>query len=32
VGLTIQQALGMPVGEWGDGAMKTSKTITEVIV
>jgi hypothetical protein len=32
VGLTIQQALGMPVGEWGDGAMKTSKTITEVMV
>jgi hypothetical protein len=32
VGLTIQQALGMPVSSWGDGAMKTSRPITEVIV
>ena len=31
VGLTIQQALGMPVQSWGLGAMKTSKTINEVI-
>jgi hypothetical protein len=31
VGLTIQQTLGMPVGTWGDGAMKTSKPIAEVI-
>jgi Protein of unknown function (DUF1552) len=31
VGLTIQQVLGMPVGSWGDGAMKTSKPISEVI-
>jgi uncharacterized protein DUF1552 len=31
VGLTIQQALGMPVSSWGDGAMKTSRPITEVI-
>jgi hypothetical protein len=31
VGLTIQQILGMPVGTWGEGAMKTSKPITEVI-
>jgi hypothetical protein len=30
VGLTIQQALGMPVSSWGDGAMKTSKPISEV--
>ena len=32
VGLTIQQALGMPVSSWGDGAMKSSRPITEVIV
>jgi hypothetical protein len=32
VGLTIQQALGMPVSSWGDGAMQTSKTISEAIV
>lgn len=32
VGLTIQQALGMPVGSWGAGAMQTSKPISEVAV
>lgn len=32
VGLTIQQALGMPVTSWGDGAMRTSKPIGEVMV
>jgi hypothetical protein len=32
VGLTIQQALGMPVSTWGDGAMQTSKPIGEVMV
>ena len=31
VGLTIQQALGMPVGSWGTGAMQTSKPISEVV-
>jgi hypothetical protein len=31
VGLTIQQVLGMPVSSWGDGAMKTSKPISEVL-
>jgi hypothetical protein len=31
VGLTIQQALGMPVSSWGDGAMQTSKPISEVL-
>jgi hypothetical protein len=31
VGLTIQQVLGIPVGAWGEGAMKTSKPIAEVI-
>jgi hypothetical protein len=31
VGLTIQQALGMPVGSWGVEAMQTSKPIGEVL-
>lgn len=31
VGLTIQQALGMPVESWGSDAMKTSRPISEVI-
>ena len=31
VGLTIQQALGIPVTEWGGGAMRTAKPIGEVI-
>jgi hypothetical protein len=31
VGLTIQQVLGMPVESWGEGAMQTSKTISEVV-
>ena len=31
VGLTIQQVMGMPVTEWGDGAMKTGKPIAEVM-
>lgn len=31
VGLTIQQALGMPVGSWGTGGNATSKTIGEVM-
>jgi hypothetical protein len=31
VGLTIQQALGMPVGSWGVDAMQTSKPISEVL-
>jgi Protein of unknown function (DUF1552) len=32
VGLTIQQAMGMPIGSFGTGANATSKPITEVIV
>jgi hypothetical protein len=32
IGLTVQQALGMPVDSWGAGAMQTKKTITEVMV
>ena len=31
VGLTIQQILGMPVSRWGEGAMETSKPISEII-
>lgn len=31
VGLTIQQALGMPVSSWGVGAMQTSRPLTDVI-
>jgi hypothetical protein len=31
VGLTIQQVLGMPVTSWGDGAMRTSTPIGEVM-
>ena len=31
VGLTIQQVLGMPVTEWGDGAMRASRPIGEVM-
>lgn len=31
VGLTIQQVLGMPVTEWGEGAMRASRPIGEVM-
>src|SRR5262249_48049128 len=31
VGLTIQQALGMPVNGWGSDSMSTTKTISEVL-
>jgi hypothetical protein len=31
VGLTVQQALGVPVNSWGTDSMQTSKTITEVM-
>ena len=31
VGLTVQQALGVPVTNWGYEANKTNKTITEVL-
>jgi len=31
VGLTIQQAFGIPIGSWGTGAMATSKSIGEAI-
>jgi len=32
VGLTIQQALGLPLNNWGAGSMQTSKPITEIMV
>ena len=32
VGLSLQQAMGMPTGQWGTGANATSKPISEVVV
>ena len=31
VGLTIQQAMGVSVGDWGTQSNNTSKTITEIM-
>ena len=31
VGLTLQQAMGLPVGAWGAGANATSRSVTEVL-
>jgi hypothetical protein len=31
VGLTMQQALGVPVSSWGTETMQTSKTVTEIM-
>ncbi len=31
VGLTMQQAMGVPVSSWGTEGMQTSKTITEIM-
>jgi len=31
VGLTVQQALGLPLNSFGAGSMQTAKTITEVV-
>jgi hypothetical protein len=31
VGLTIQQVLGLPISSWGDGAMKATRPISELI-
>jgi hypothetical protein len=31
IGLTCQQAMGVPVNSWGTDSMQTSKTITEVM-
>ncbi len=31
VGLTVQQALGLPVAEWGTESNRTDRTITEVL-
>ena len=31
VGLTIQQALGLPLNSFGAGSMQTSKTVTEIL-
>lgn len=32
VGLTLQQAMGLPAGSWGTGANATSKPVSEVLV
>lgn len=32
VGLTVQQAMGVPVNSWGGDSMSTSRTITEIMV
>ncbi len=32
VGLTVQQAVGVPINSWGTDSMQTSKTFTEVMV
>lgn len=31
VGLTLQQAMGMPTGDWGTGANHTSKPVSDVL-
>jgi hypothetical protein len=31
VGLTVQQALGLPLNNWGGGSMQTNKTIGEIM-
>jgi hypothetical protein len=31
-GLTMMQAMGLPVDKWGTGGMQTSKTISEILV
>ena len=32
VGLTLQQVMGVPVDTWGEGGMRTSKAISEIMV
>jgi hypothetical protein len=31
LGLTVQQAMGLPVSTWGNASMETSKPISEVL-
>ncbi|MBY0510719.1 MAG: DUF1552 domain-containing protein [Rhodospirillaceae bacterium] len=31
IGLTLQQAMGVPVDKWGGGSMQTSKSITDIL-
>ena len=31
VGLTLQQIMGVPVDTWGDGGLRTSRSITEIM-
>lgn len=32
VGLTVQQAMGLPIDAWGEGGMHTNRPITEIVV
>ncbi len=32
VGLTMMQVMGLPINQWGTRSLKTSKTITEILV
>jgi hypothetical protein len=32
VGLTVQQAMGVPVNNWGAGSMQTSKNVSELMI
>ena len=32
IGLTVMQAMGIPIGSWGTGSMETNKIISEVLV
>ncbi|MFN8640962.1 MAG: hypothetical protein U0802_04615 [Candidatus Binatia bacterium] len=31
VGLTVQQAMGLPVGTWGTGSMQVSQPLTAIL-
>ena len=31
VGLTLQQAMGIPVDKWGTGSMETQKPVSEIL-
>ncbi len=32
LGYTLQRLMGLPVGEWGQGSLRTSREITEILV
>ncbi len=31
IGLTVQQAMGLPVEEWGTGSMRSGRTVSEIL-